>query len=369
MHMTMHVRMPKATLIVAAISSRPYVKAALEAGFEVLAMDAFIDVDTQKLAKNCYKLSYDNEALQAETLLAVLDVLDLTDVDGFCFGAGFEKNPDLLSQINLRLPVFGNSVEAIKQCKSPMDFFALCDAYGMLYPVYSMQRPKQSEGWIKKKIGGSGGQHISHLTDSDVTQAGVYYQQLQQGTSMSCLFLADKQQVQLIGINEQWVQADMLMPYRYGGCASKAFLSATTTSHLTGFLTMVVQKLGLLGLNSCDFILHHEDIYMLEINPRLSASMDLYQALDGGLFAAHLAACKGGVVKPVATSANAKAQQVVYAQNDMVISDKQHWPAWVSDIPQAEQQIAAGMPICTVSAEADNMEQAKQLVQTRAVFI
>jgi uncharacterized protein len=370
MHTIMHVRMlNRPIIIIAAISSRPYVQAAVDAGFDVIAIDAFIDQDTQEEAKRYYQLGYQDGQLHAEALMQVLNEIDLTQVDGFYFGAGFEMNPDLLSLINEVVPVVGNSVDAIKQCKLPHQFFALCDMHAMLYPTYTYDRPKDSQGWLKKKIGGSGGHHISLLVDSDAEEEGVYYQKIQQGDSLSCLFLADQQQVKLIGVNEQWTYADHRMPYRYGGATSRVNLDETIKSRLMHFLMGVVKKLGLVGLNSCDFILQHDEIYMLEINPRLSASIDLYRPVEGNLFAAHAAACKGESVKQFVTSASAIAHQIIYATNDLMINDHQHWPDWVCDIPQPNQHISAGMPICTVIAEADKAEQAKQLVKERAVFI
>jgi len=370
MHMTMHVRMQnKPIIIIAAISSRPYVKAAIDAGFEVIVMDAFIDKDTQEMSKSCYQLEYQENQLQAENLLRVLNQIDLTVVNGFYYGAGFETHPELLLQINERVPVFGNSVDAIKHCKLPHLFFALCDSHAMLYPQYTYEHPKETQGWLRKKIGGSGGHHISFLANDDSEEADVYYQKIQSGDSMSCLFLADQQQAKLIGINEQWTQCDTLMPYRYGGATSSANIGDATQSRLMSFLTNVVETLGLVGLNSCDFILHHDEIYMLEINPRLSASIDLYRPVEGNLFAAHVSACKGEHVKQLKMDGCAKAHQIIYAKVDWMADANLQWPEWVCDIPQPNQLIYAGMPICTVIAEAEKPERAKQLVKERAVFI
>ena len=49
----------KRSVIIAAISSRAYVQAAVTAGFEVIAIDAFTDVDTQKLALQVHKINCD----------------------------------------------------------------------------------------------------------------------------------------------------------------------------------------------------------------------------------------------------------------------------------------------------------------------
>jgi predicted ATP-grasp superfamily ATP-dependent carboligase len=159
------------------------------------------------------------------------------------------------------------------------------------------------------------------------------------------------------------------MPYRYGGATSSVNIGEATQSRLMSFLTNAVETLGLVGLNSCDFILHHDEIYMLEINPRLSASIDLYKPVEGNLFAAHASACKGEYVTHFEMDGGAKAHQIIYAEDDLMVDFNQQWPEWVCDIPQPNQLIYAGMPICTVIAEAEKPERAKQLVKERAVFI
>ena len=62
----------KGKLIIAAITSRPYVKAAVDAGFEVVAIDAFADKDVQKLATHCYQIGLCDGQLDSKQLLSCL---------------------------------------------------------------------------------------------------------------------------------------------------------------------------------------------------------------------------------------------------------------------------------------------------------
>ena len=125
----------KGKLIIAAITSRPYVEAAVRAGFEVVAIDAFADTDVQKLATHCYQIGLCDGQLDSTQLLSVLDDLDLKHDSkqglkqfvGFCYGAGFEKASNNLLDINERVTVLGNSVDVIHACKTPTVFFGLCD--------------------------------------------------------------------------------------------------------------------------------------------------------------------------------------------------------------------------------------------------
>jgi len=366
----MHAHMQsKDVLIVAAIACRPYVKLAVEAGYQVIAIDAYADVDTQQLSKQSFQVSYDGCSLDGQEMLRILDEIDLDGVLGFCYGAGFESHPEVLKEVSRRVTVLGNTAEVIKQCKSPQHFFGLCQSINMPFPRYSDVRPKQTQGWIKKRIGGSGGHHVSMVSESGVDDKQFYYQKVQKGLPVSCLFLAAHNSVRLIGINEQWVAADSVSPYRYGGAVSHATPTGLNKESLLNFLQAITDAFRLVGLNSCDFILNHDVLYALEINPRLSASVDLYDVIEGNLLSAHIDACLQREVGLFTVSKKAKAHQVIYAKNDLIVNKSQEWSDWVRDIPQPGSRIAAGMPVCTVIAQADNAYKAKKLVKERLVLI
>ena len=366
----MHVHMQSSdVLIIAAIACRPYVKLAVEAGYQVIAIDAYADVDTQKLAKQSFQVSYDGCCLDDQEILRILDNIDLSGVLGFCYGAGFETKPEVLNEVKRQVTVLGNTAEAITKCKSPQYFFGLCQRLNMPFPRYSDARPAQTQDWLKKRIGGSGGHHVSKASDRGLDDIQFYYQKVQKGLPVSCLFLAAQKCVQLIGINEQWVAADNASPYRYGGAVSQATPTGINKESLLDFLQAITDSFELVGLNSCDFILDDDVLYALEINPRLSASIDLYDVIEGNLFSAHIDACMQREVACLTISKEAKAHQIIYAKNDLIVKKDQEWSDWVRDIPQPGSKISAGMPVCTVIAQADNAEKAKKLVKERSVLI
>lgn len=361
----------KGKIIIAAIASSAYVKAAVVAGFEVVAIDAFVDIDTQRLAKHCYQIALNGNQLDANQLINILDNIDLQSFVGFCYGAGFEQTPAVLSQINERIPVFGNTAKVVEQCKSVDYFFNLCDSFNVPYPPVKTERPLHSHGWIQKEIGGSGGGHIQQFFDTeDAQKDNVYYQQFQAGKSISCLFMVSDTAVQVIGFSEQWLAEQSVAPFSYGGAVSHANISEQAKMRLKECVVKLSKAIGLIGLNSCDVICDGDTVYVLEINPRLSATIDLYASKQCNLMAMHVAACQHDVDtnlmqlnKQYKTS---HAHQVIYAKHEMSVENDAHWPPWVCDIPTAGSRFMAGSPICTVLAEAETPLLAKSLVHERA---
>ncbi len=359
------------TIVIAAISSRVYVQAAVAAGFEVIALDAFADVDTQLLAKKVIQIDVSNGQFDSEQLLAALRLLKLKNCIGFAYGAGIEAQPDLLNKVELILPIIGNNSVAIAKCKQPLSIFALCDLFAMPYPKTVVEKPNATLGWLQKTVGASGGEHIKTLLPINLEpldvglKPQVYYQQKQAGTPISCLFLAAGNNAQVIGFNEQWCSPTFLSPYRFGGAVSQVVLSEIVQSKLTAFVEIITQKLALIGLNSCDCIVHNDDVFMLEINPRLSMSMGLYEAKRGNLFSAHVASCIAQLTEWPVVARQSRAMQIIYANQTAKVPLDMDWPEWVCDIPQPNSVIPMGMPICSVIAGARTAKLAKQKVLQR----
>ncbi len=359
----------KPKIIIAALSSRVYVEAAVRAGYDVIAIDAFVDTDVKTLVIDWFQIDLIENQLDGDQLVAILDKLDLQDFVGFCYGAGFEKKPSVLEHVSERLPILGNMPSTIEQCKSPAMFFATCDQLQIPYPDVADVMPAEPVGWIVKQIGGSGGGHIKPLTDSVIThQAGLYYQKKQVGISISCLFIASNLGVDVIGINEQWLDENEMELYRYGGAVSQANVSQKAKSRLIMYVTQLAKNFSLIGINSCDAICDGNDVYVLEINPRLSATMDLYKRVD--LMEKHLAArqqtLSASQMNVFHDTQTSQAHQIIYASHPLKLKNDIIWPDWVRDIPSAGAYFSVGVPVCTVIGQAETAPLAKALVADRA---
>jgi uncharacterized protein len=352
----------KPTIIIAALSSRAYVQAAAAAGFEVIAIDAFCDVDTQKMAKKVLQVKVKNGHFETDSFYNALSQIDCENMLGLSIGAGFEACLDMLAAQSLNtIPAIYNAPAIISAVKNPHTFFAFCDSVNMYYPETQFAQPQKTIGWLQKRIGGSGGAHIRHVLPLDFpANSTIYYQKIQVGLPISCLFLSDGKNTQVIGFNEQFINPSETLPYRYAGAVSHIDLPETVKTQITHFVAEASQHFGLKGINSADFLLENETLYALEINPRLSATLDLYRAEKGDLFTAHVQACLGQPIDWPIVDKQSRAIYVVYANKTAQVPRDMDWPDWVCDIPQPDSEIAAGQPICTVLAQARTAKLAKK---------
>jgi predicted ATP-grasp superfamily ATP-dependent carboligase len=366
-------------ILIIALSARPFVAAAVQAGFKVSAIDGFADSQTQAMASMTSVAPFDNDGFQAEALLAIIDTLDTNRYIGFIYGSGFEAQPTLLAEIAKRMPLLGNLPATLANVKSPRIFFSACARLGVAHPqTWTQANASLPLDGLVKAVGASGGGHVQPYSNAKVSlDKQCYAQQKLHGLPVSVLFLAYAQQAALVGFNELMLAPTEALPYRYGGAVSQIDLPASVQDQLLKAAQQLTAEFSLLGLNSLDAVLQDGVAYVLEINPRLSASVGLYETVDGemSLLAMHVAACKQAqtytLPSSVAVKSGSVAQAVIYSELPLSIPANFIWPDWVQDCPspQSSIQMHAGEPICTVLASADKADAAKQLLAIRVKML
>ena len=358
--------MPK-KLIIAAVCARPFVQGAARAGYEVAALDAFADEDTRRAARHCYQISYGHGRFDAAQWMQALQELQDFEAEGLVYGSGFEAAPMLLETATRRMPVIGNTAEVLRRLKTPRRFFEMLDALHIAYPQVRYDRPQSADGWLMKAGGGSGGTHVSRLAQADVAVSvpDAYYQREIEGETVSVLFAAAAGEIRIVGFNSQWTAPAPGRPYRYGGAVSRAPLAPEVQEQLVAAARAIAVETGLRGLNSLDAIVATDAVQVLEINPRLSATFELYCGIDGGLFELHLQACHGNLSDVPQTVQQARAQHIVYAPRPLRMPAVPNWPVWAADLPAASSLVAGGDPLCSVMAEAKSAGEARAMVLER----
>ena len=282
---------------------------------------------------------------------------------GVVYGTGFEDRTRLLRRIADGWRVLGNKAEVVAKLKDPQTFSFVCSSLNIPSPEISLPEPASRHGWLAKRQGGSGGAHIKSA-DEDA-RGGIYYQRKVSGTPISACFLANGERARILGFSAQWSSPKPRQPYRYGGAVRPAPLAPNIADKLTEAVQRIVAATSLVGLNSADFLVDSECFWLLEINPRPGATIDIFETEEASLFARHVAACSGKLPPASNFAADAKAASIVYAEQDVGCVSIPSWPAWAADLPAAGSSIKAGEPICTVYASAFAAKAARELAEKR----
>ena len=291
-------------------------------------------------------------------------------VAGWVAGSGFEGSPSLLDAGGDRLPLLGMGATAVSSLRDARGFFATLDRLHLDHPTVAFEPPPDPEGWIAKRAGGCGGWHILMATEPTCVHEDTYYQRLAGGVPMSALFLADGTHARLLGLNRLIVQPHGERPFLYGG-AIGPIANAALQERIEQALRALVPAYTLRGLASLDFIEAQDTPWLLEINPRPSASMLLYpDACLVGLINAHLAALQGRLPDRAPQHNHVRGHRIVYAPQACRIDAAclSHLP-YCHDLPAGAMRFAQGEPVGSVSAEAADAAEVEALLQARCAAV
>ncbi len=350
-------------VLVAALSGRALAASARRAGFAPFVVDAFGDEDTRALAAAYRCLpEVTRTGFRARPLVSALEALAAEAKKapiGVVLGSGFEDTPKLVAALARRFPLLGNGANSIARAKDPGVFFPLLDSLAVPHPETRMSRPTAPAGWLSKRIGGSGGAHVIACSETR-TQRGRYFQRGLEGELVSLLSVAGGGRLSIVGFSRQWSVGAEPRPYRYGGASGPAPLAVAAKGPMITAAEAVSGALGLVGLVSFDFLLAGSVPYLLEVNPRPGATLDVFDDPSGTLFAAHIAASSG---EPVALrplpAQGARAASILYADRGSLIPAIGEWPSWTADRPMPGTRIPPHRPVATVFATGESATAAE----------
>lgn len=354
--------------LVVAVTGRALAASAIRAGHRVVVLDCFADRDTAALARACRsvvaptRLRIDRIAL----LKAATDLAPVGRCAGVVYGSGFEGRTALLASLGQGRRICGNTPSVIDEVREPGCFFGLLDRLAIRHPEVRLTPPPSPSGWLVKRAGGAGGAQVRPASGGPAP-AGGYFQRFEPGRVLSAIFLADGRRARILGINQQWTSgARPRLPFLYGGAVGGFVLPPSVRSDVAARVDALVAATGLVGLNGIDFLLRGVEWSLLELNPRPTATVELYDRdYPRGLFEWHLRACEGqlpaGPARPRATRAHA----VVHAATAGRVSRGFDFPAWCRDVPRPGTTYSPGDPLCTVHAAARTAGAALALLGRR----
>jgi len=307
-------------------------QAAQREGFDVLVIDCFADVDTLRYAKKTVRI----DSLSIENLTAALLEFENYAISGVIYGSGFETRVESLYFLQSRFEMMGNSAAIFERVQHKRTFFDALDLLNIPYPEtrFESPLPSNSHTWLSKPLNGQGGVGInSQKTD-------IYWQRFCEGKSGSVLFSTNNGKATIIGFNTQWTRGNFL----FAGISNHSDLNNCQKTCFQLWLQKLAQHFDLRGLNSLDFIQMDTEIFVLEINPRPSASMQLY---DLPVFTTHL--IPNLEFNP---ATHFSAYEIIFASHSLIIPKNVNWLQNCHDLPHSGVIIPKNQPICSMITRA-----------------
>ena len=365
------------TLALVALSARMLAESARRGGFECVALDLFGDRDTRRAAQAWSRVGAP-DALRLDTAATIAALRPLRHCAGWIAGGGTDGVLDELEANARPLPLIGNRPDVVRALRTPRSFFGALAALGIPHPETAFERPDDTRRWLSKDLHGSGGSHIrvaSARAPAPALEPGRYFQRCSTGTPMSALFVANGRDARIVGFNELIVERLGMLPFVYRGAIGPVMPPVRARLELTQSVHELVRHFELVGLNSVDCLLDGDAVRILEVNPRPSASMALYDdRWPGGLVAAHIAASLHRSIGPLLAGAasgdRVRGCLVVHAGQALrccnAAGERMLASGWAHDVPNEDAAIAPGAPVCTVSATARTVSGVRAALAIRA---
>lgn len=360
------------TVLIAALSGRALAQSARRAGLIPYVVDAFGDLDMRDAASDYAVI--ERAAMRGFTAKALLPALDRLSATAssppvaLVLGSGFEGTPRLMHVLAERYPLVGAPMTAIEQINDPLRLATLLSRLAIPHPETSLQRPDDANGWLSKRPGGTGGGHITLADNPPPKRARRrYFQRRHDGKAYSVFAIAHPQST-MMAVTHQWTTPSPKASFRYGGAVR--IENTPHDRHMRAYAQRLIDELDLRGLLSFDFLVADDKVYLLEINARPGATLDVFETddVDDGpqsLFATHLEVCTGDSAPCPAFSNRMAASAILYATDATFTMPEIDWPAWSADRTPPGTQIAPFAPLATVKCAAPTTDAAMKLLASR----
>ena len=404
-------------------SCRAAAQSAARAGCtRILAWDDFLDADLLEIAQARSLADFPEDSPQS---LAELQGIPLV----LC--GGMENRPDFIQRRIDQGMLCGVTGDMLRQLRSLESWqrWASESRIGWPTTVQDLSDPRldsvRSESWMLKPVGRAGGvyiraiaslerlDHVANLgldpgsTTSSLTSNLWYLQEYVPGISIGVSYCtgsngntqsSEPPKTRIVGIARSILseELDAPLPWIYRGSLAPYAVSPSVLASLERFATTVAQSTGIRGLWQADFQVDPKgQLWLLEINPRWSASMELHEILQGySWITEHVRIlCNGaskGVPSPGSPAGQQVAKGIVYAPHGMHLSVAQVDRLWrsgwhgtlreletaefcLADIPQSDPlgvDFAEGMPIVTVLVTGEkNPDLLEKIRQARSTVL
>jgi len=361
-------------VLIAAQSGRALAQAARRAGLRPYVLDLFGDRDTLDLAQAHRPLPgrFGTGRLGGEAVLAGLDALAALAGGqplGVILGSGFEGAPDLIAAIAARHRLLGARAPTVAALKDPLAFAALCARLAIPHPAVTLAAVPDPAHWLLKRVGGSGGTHI-RAAGRGAAAPGHYAQARVPGRAHALNVLADGRDIAVLTLTEQWSAPSPLRPFRYAGAVAPGrdetpMIPDHLLAAITGAVARLVAETGLVGLASADLLIDADAWWLLEINPRPGATLDVLDRRPTPLLAQHIEACLGSAPRLDPSPEDAAGAQICYAARDHATVPPLNWPDFTRDRPRAGSRVAGDAPFCTVTARAATVADVRVSLRER----
>jgi predicted ATP-grasp superfamily ATP-dependent carboligase len=398
-------------LVLVGWSTRALADAALRSGYRPRTVDFFGDLDQRRRVPN---LSLGRDLGRPWSPLEAARLASSLPPGPAVYGFDLENDPEAVEILAASRELLGNPASVLRAVRDPARLFGVLAEAGIPTPhtvfhggagVGSGRANQVSADngfaavrdagtgrpgrWLVKPIRGGGGRGISVADGNRVPGPNEMLQERIDGLVLGFSFLADGRSVRPLALSSQIEERAAFGAGRFAYAGSLSCLpdgvdQASVHEQALRAAGVVTRAFGLRGWNGLDIVVRNGEVLPLEVNPRHTSSMDLWDAAGARLLAAHVEACRGRIdgtwlprpddvrgkallfarravvarasiaglaAIPEPEAAEGKTDAAGPSQPGIPSGGATEWPERaVADVPHPQERIAAGQPICSLYA-------------------
>ncbi len=373
-------------VLVIGFNSRPIVESAVKAGYRVVCVDRWGDMD---LVKKCEEvISFKDTPLSQDRETFYLDAVKklVYKHQDICFsliGSGFDDSHVFWREVNKHVPILGNRPDTIKKSRNWRYIFKLLSSLGINHPVSIMAN---NESGVLKAVddlkppvvlkplpyggGGVGKKLIKSVEEVPIGLKGKFIvQEFINGVDASASFISNKETCWLISVNNQLIGTKWLYsPGRFTYCGNIVPLTVNKSirGKIKEMASFLVSEFKLVGSNGIDLILKNGEPYFLELNPRFQGSLEcIEEAFNINIVKLHINSCLNGKIDLKATPKRYSGRGILFSPRNLKIGDLWKYN-FVEDIPFPGSMIKKKSPICSIRAVSKRKREVIKMLKLKA---
>jgi predicted ATP-grasp superfamily ATP-dependent carboligase len=387
-------------LVIVGASVRALAESAHRAGWDVHAADLYRDLDLAAVAREAVRVAAARDDGDGYPRGLAAAAASFPARAPWCYTGGLENHPDLLASIAAARPLAGNPADVVVSVRDPGVLADAVTSAGLAFPA-TMRSPDglPTDGsFLIKPLASAGGRGI-RIWDTTTaagwlspggarSSAGHCWQRIVAGTPVSAAYVMSPGASRLLGISRQLIGAAWCHAPRFAWCGGVTLDRSDLRDAFERLGVALAERFRPVGAIGIDAVVDDRGtVSVLEVNPRPTASMELFERSDGtSIAASHLAACGQPAAVPPTVRTGRRgtawhwAKAVLFASRDVAVTPAlvarlrdtaAGWTAadggWaaLADIPAPDQTITAGSPACTIFARANRPEDALHALRDR----
>ncbi len=364
-------------LTIVGSSARAAAYSAARSGFLVHAGDLFADADLCRVADVTQVVDYP---------AGLGRVIDGVQSGSWLYTGALENHPRLVDDWACRRPLLGNDGAVLRAVRDPHRLLSTLTRHGLRFPSFTRDSTgiPPDGSWLSKPIRSAGGIGIQRWRGGrHASRRACYFQEYIPGTPHSGVYVADGRSAILLGVTEQligcrWAGASS---FRYCGSLGPVQLGPLVTEQFLRIGQSLTAEFSLRGLFGVDAIINARGVWVVEVNPRYTASVEILErSFDLPGIALHIAACREGALPNLSDRPEVKfcGKAVLFAPRRLELAESwstcfeavecDGWPT-LADIPRGQMTVECGWPIATVFAVGSNSRAVLEALRDRATLL